>query len=89
MSSTESRLTSAQLHFRSSRKVNKESWKINSLDLVLGLVGGLSSIIWGFLLLIFGNYESFKLENSIIGQIYETRPKIEEDDDIDDEEEAK
>ena len=53
-----------------------EQWIIYSLDYLLGLVGGLSSIVWGFLLIVFGSYESFKLENSLIGQIYETRPQI-------------
>jgi len=53
----------------------KVDWSINSLDLVLGLVGGLSGIVWGFLLLVFGGYESFKLENSLIGSVYPTSPQ--------------
>ena len=48
---------------------------IDSLDQVLGLVGGLASIIWGVLALIFGHYESFRFENSLISSIYPTSPQ--------------
>jgi len=37
-------------------------------------VGGLSSIVWATLTIIFGFYETFKLNNSIIGQLYPTVP---------------
>ena len=47
---------------------------IDSLDLVLALVGGLSGILWSGLLLFFGGYELFKLENSLIGAVYPTSP---------------
>ena len=50
------------------------TWAINSLDLVLGLVGGLSGILWSGLFLVFGGYETFKLENSLIGAVYPTSP---------------
>ena len=42
------------------------------MDLVLGLVGGLSIIIWSVLAMIFGGFESFKLETSLISSIYPT-----------------
>ena len=57
-----------------SRVQDTETWAINSLDKVLGLVGGLSGIVWGFLSLVLGGYESFKLENSLIGSVYPTCP---------------
>ena len=41
-----------------------------SLDILLGVVGGLSSIVWGFIALIFNGYEEFKLQNSLISKIY-------------------
>ena len=53
---------------------NKFQWNVDSLDIVLGLVGGLSGIVWGTLFLVFGGYESFKFENSLIGGIYPTSP---------------
>ena len=43
--------------------------------MTLGVVGGLSGIIWGTLALIFGGYESFKFENSLIGAVYPTSPQ--------------
>ena len=47
-------------------------WSINSLDIVLGLVGGLAGVIWPMLAMVFGGYETFKFENSLIGSIYPT-----------------
>jgi hypothetical protein len=40
-------------------------------------VGGLSSIVWGFLAIIFGSYEAFKYNASLIGLIYPTAPQPE------------
>ena len=57
-----------------SRVKNINEFSVNSLDIVLGLVGGLSGIVWGTLFLVFGNYESFKFENSLIGAVYPTAP---------------
>ena len=62
------------MQFVQSRVVNNQQWAINSLDLVLGLVGGLSGIMWSILALVFGGYESFKLYNSLIGSVYPTTP---------------
>ena len=47
---------------------------MKSLDVILGLIGGLSSIVWGFFLLILGSYESFKLQNSLISSFYTISP---------------
>ena len=41
---------------------------------MLGLVGGFASIVWAALMIVFSNYETFKLQNSVIGSIYTTRP---------------
>ena len=51
---------------------NTFEWSINSLDIVLGLVGGLAGVIWPMLAMVFGGYETFKFENSLIGSIYPT-----------------
>ena len=58
-----------------------DEWTVQSLDLVLGLVGGFSSIVWAALLIIFGHYEEFKLNNSVIRTIYSTRPHNNNDND--------
>ena len=42
--------------------------------MVLGLVGGLGSILWGTLFFLFGGYEEFKLNNSLIGHVYPISP---------------
>ena len=61
------------------RKQTQLTWSINSLDLILGLVGGFTSIIWAFLGLIIAPYEDFKFQNSLIGSIYPTSPQRDED----------
>lgn len=48
------------LAFKQSRRVNEYTWSINSLDLVLGVIGGLSGIVWAVLAMLFGGYEAFK-----------------------------
>ena len=58
-----------------SRKQEDLTFSINSLDITLGLVGGLSGIIWAIMELVAGGYESFTFENSMIGSIYPTSPQ--------------
>ena len=58
-----------------SRTQYQEQWSIDSLDIVLGVVGGFSGVVWSFLALIFGGYETFKFENSLIGAVYPTSPQ--------------
>ena len=59
-------------------------WSVNSLDIILGLVGGFVRLIWGVCSFILGSYEAFKLENSLIGAFYPTMPQDRNDsDDLD------
>ena len=60
--------------------VHKQTWAYESLDLVLGLVGGLAGVVWSVLNYLLGDYEQFKYENSLIGKIYPTSPKVQDDD---------
>ena len=66
-----------------SRRQHDSQFTRNSLDIVLGIVGGFVGLIWGGLSLIVGGYETFKLENSLIGAIYPTSPQGREDSDDD------
>ena len=67
-----------------SRVVHKQTWAYESLDLVLGLVGGLAGVVWSTLGYLLGDYEQFKYENSLIGKIYPTSPKVQDDEGDDD-----
>ena len=53
---------------------------MQSLDIVLGTVGGFSSLVWALLFFFFGGYEDFKLQNSLISSIYPTSPTEETQD---------
>lgn len=63
------------VRYTQSRVQNQFTWSINSLDLVLGLVGGLAGVVYPALFLVFGGYENFKFENSLISSIYPTSPQ--------------
>ena len=56
-------------------------WSFNSLDIILGLVGGFVRLILGVCSFILGSYEAFKLENSLIGAFYPTSPQGRQDSD--------
>ena len=62
------------IDYKQSRKVNESTWAINSLDQVLGVIGGLSGIVWTVLSMLFGGYEAFKYQNSLISAVYPTAP---------------
>ena len=43
-----------------SSKFTNVKWSVLSLDLVLGLVGGITSIVWTTCALLIGKYEEFR-----------------------------
>ena len=48
------------------------TWSVNSLDIVLGLIGGFVGLIWDLLGYSLGGYESFKFSTALISEIYTT-----------------
>lgn len=67
--------TAVILNWKQGRRINEFTWSINSLDLVLGVIGGLSGIVWAVLAMALSGYEAFKYQNSLIGAVYPTAPK--------------
>ena len=72
-----------QVVYGQSRLQYNVEWSVTTIDAVLGTVGGFVGLIWGALALVLGGYESFKLENSLIGAVYPTSPQGREDSDSD------
>lgn len=68
--------TDDMAHFRyeatQSRKWNEVVWSIDSLDIILGLVGGFTSIIWSLLGFIMAPYEQFRYHVTLIRSLYST-----------------
>ena len=62
-----------------SRKSTDVMWSIQSIDLILGLVGGVSAIAWGAIGMFLASYQDFKFQNDLIGSIYATAPQRNED----------
>ena len=56
------------------RKQATYEWKVESLDILLGYIGGISSLVWATRAICMGGYENFKFENSLISSIYPTSP---------------
>ena len=63
---------SLMVSYMQSRKVSKHKYTINSLDLILGFVGGLSAVIFYVMELVLGNFEEFKVHNMLLGSFYGT-----------------
>ena len=57
-----------------SSKQIKVSWAVNSFDSIMGLVGGISSLMWTGVGWLLKAYQKFRFNNSIIGMIYPTTP---------------
>ena len=70
----ENKNASVVIHYSQSRKSNSLSYAINSLDLVLGLVGGFSSIVLVTMQIVLGGFENFRLQNTLIRHFYWTKP---------------
>ena len=47
--------------------------------MILGLVGGFTSLIWSCLAMVITPYEDFKFQNSLVGSVYPTSPQKDED----------
>ena len=54
------------------RSYLETTWSVQSLDIVLGLIGGFVGLIWDLLGYSLGGYESFKFNTSLISEIYAT-----------------
>ena len=56
------------------REYTEIIWSIQSIDLILGLVGGFVGVIWTGLALLVGPYEEFKFQTSLVGSVYPVSP---------------
>ena len=54
------------------RSILQAQWTLDSLDLILGLVGGFIALVWEWLSYILGGYESFKFSTALISEAYST-----------------
>ena len=60
--------------YTQAREQYTETWSVQSLDIVLGLVGGVSGVVWAVFAFTIDDFESFRFENALIGSIYPTSP---------------
>ena len=54
------------------RSILQAQWNLDSLDLILGLVGGFIGLVWDSLGYILDGYESFKFSTALISEVYFT-----------------
>ena len=56
------------------------TWSVSSMDATLGLVGGVSAMLWGGIGWLLEGYQAFTFKNDLISQIYPTSPQPDDDD---------
>ena len=54
------------------REYSESEWGVDSLDILLGVIGGFTGLIWDLLDYLLGGYQSFRFTSSLIGEIYST-----------------
>ena len=69
-------IRSLLIDYVQSRKATKQEYAIDSLDLILGFVGGLSAVIFYLMELVLGNFEDFKVHSMHLGSFYGTNSSI-------------
>lgn len=62
------------INFGQSRQFTEIEVSVDSLDLILGLIGGYTAILWGVSGFFLANYEGFKRDNSLVGAVYSAAP---------------
>ena len=64
--------------FSQSRNVMKQKWIVKSLNNVLGLLGGYTSLLWMMITFVLSGYEAHKFRSSLISSIFLCIPEEEE-----------
>ena len=64
------RLTYFRTTFTQSRKNITTQWSIDSIDLILGFIGGMSEVIWAILGMLMASYLTFHFESGMIRNFY-------------------
>lgn len=54
------------------RSYLETKWSVRSIDILLGLIGGFTALIWDLLSRFLGGYESFSFSTALISEIYST-----------------
>ena len=66
----EGRLTYFRATFTQSRKNITTQWSVDSIDLILGFIGGMSEVIWTILAGAMTSYLNFNFESGMIRNFY-------------------
>ena len=64
----------AWVEYSQSRTLITREASVDSLDLILGLLGGYLTILLGVQQIFFTRYNEFKFNNSVIGNMYSATP---------------
>ena len=64
------RISYLRASFLQSRKNVTTQWSIDSIDLILGFIGGMSEVIWIIVSFLLGSYLNFHYESSMIRNFY-------------------
>ena len=64
--------------FRKEIEIRKQEDAIDSLDIIIAVVGGYTTILWSVLSYCIGGYQSFKFRKSVISTIYDATNNVKE-----------
>ena len=70
MPDDDGRISYLRAVFLLSRKNVTTQWSIDSIDLILGFIGGMSEVIWIIVSFMLGSYLNFHYESSMIRNFY-------------------
>ena len=69
---TEGKLDLITSQIYQDRFYQSDQWNRSSLDMLLGLIGGFTGLIWAITEYMIGGYENFRFSQEIISEIYST-----------------
>ena len=64
--------------FSQGRDLVKQKWTVKSINVVLGLIGGYTALLWMMITFVLSGYETHKFRSSLINSIFMRVPEEEE-----------
>lgn len=65
-----------QFTFKQSNKITTVQYTVQTVDLMLGVIGGFAALVWSTAGVIIGSYQEFRMETSLLQYFYTTDPNV-------------
>jgi hypothetical protein len=67
---------SYQLMFQTSNKITHNESTMQTIDMLLGIIGGFSALVWQVFGLCFSGYDAYHLEEELLNKFYSTENNV-------------